>query len=192
MSSQLSATLEALILASDEPLTLVRLREVTGESANTLLSALDVLMMHYQSRGIQLCSVADGWQFRTHQDQSDVVAQLWENKAPRLSRAMLETLAIIVYQQPVTRAEIESIRGISVSSSIIGNLLERGWVRIVGRKDVPGRPHIYASAKQFLLDFNLDRLTDLPDAAQLLDEDIMNQLLEARRHARNRQHGEKE
>lgn len=170
--------IEALILASETPITLAKLRECLSLVESPMEPAIDNLQLHaclheleqhYAQRGIQLIQVAGGWQFRTHPKYADVVTQLWQKNAPRLSRSMLETLAVIAYQQPTTRGEIEALRGIRVSSSVMSGLLERGWVKIIGRKDVPGRPHIYGTSQQFLSDFGLKSLNDLPDSSQLVD-----------------------
>jgi len=162
--------IEALILASDEPLSFDKLRTLLEPvESSDVRDALNTLEHHYAERGIQLKQVAGGWQFRTAPACANIVEQLWQTRPSRLSRAMLETLAIIAYQQPTTRAEIEVLRGIKVSSSIIGGLLERGWVKVLGRKDVPGRPHLYGTNKQFLADFGLKSLQDLPDSSQLMD-----------------------
>ena len=165
----LSQQLEALIFASETPLTLEKMRHILQTDSSSLHQCLAELQAHYQTRGIQLQQVAGGWQFRTAAQHSEQVAKLWQTRAPKLSRAMLETLAIIAYQQPITRAEIEQLRGIRVSSSVLHGLMERGWVQIQGRKDVPGRPHIYGTGKSFLHDFGLHTLRDLPEAAQLVE-----------------------
>ncbi|MDQ6953832.1 MAG: SMC-Scp complex subunit ScpB [Mariprofundaceae bacterium] len=168
----LSQKVEALILASDEPISFEKLRLfLSPVDASKLHGALSILEEHYAGRGIQLKQIAGGWQFRTAPAYAGIVKQLWQTKAPRLSRSMLEILAIIAYQQPTTRAEIEAMRGMKVSSSIIGGLLERGWIKVLGRKDVPGRPHLYGTNKQFLADFGLNSLHDLPDSSQLVDVD---------------------
>ena len=172
----LARHIEALILASDEPISQDKLRNLLpGNESAAIRQALGELEQHYAERGIQLKQVAGGWQFRTAPDCAAIVEQLWQTRPPRLSRSMLETLAIIAYQQPTTRAEIEALRGIKVSSSIIGGLLDRGWIKIMGRKDVPGRPHLYGTSKQFLSDFGLNSLQDLPDSSQLLDESTSQQ-----------------
>jgi len=166
----LTQKVEALILASDEPLSFDKLRSLLEPIASaSVRDALTTLEQHYAERGIQLKQVAGGWQFRTAPVCADIVEQLWQTRPPRLSRSMLETLAIIAYQQPTTRAEIEALRGIKVSSSMIGGLLQRGWIKVLGRKDVPGRPHLYGTNKQFLTDFGLNSLQDLPDSSQLMD-----------------------
>ncbi len=166
----LTKNIEALILASDEPLSFDKLRSfLEPTESSDIRDALSQLEQHYAERGIQLKQVAGGWQFRTAPTCSNIVEKLWQTRPPRLSRSMLETLAIIAYQQPTTRAEIEVLRGIKVSSSIIGGLLERNWIKVLGRKDVPGRPHLYGTNKQFLADFGLNSLQDLPDSSQLMD-----------------------
>lgn len=170
-SENLAHRLEALIIACDEPLSLARMRELSGEGSGDIRSALGELQAHYSGRGITLEEVAGGWQFRSSPEYAPVVQQLWQTRPPKLSRSMLETLAIIAYRQPVTRAEIEVLRGLKLSSSIIGGLQERGWIKVLGRKEVPGRPHLYGTGKQFLVDFGLNSLADLPEIAQLMDQE---------------------
>ena len=177
----LSQQVEALILASEQPLTLGKMRQILLTDSAQLHQCLAELQAHYQTRGIQLQQVAGGWQFRTAPQYSDQVTQLWQTRAPKLSRTMLETLAIIAYQQPITRAEIEQLRGIRVSSSILHGLIERGWVQVQGRKDMPGRPHIYGTGKSFLHDFGLHSLRDLPEAAQLVDIHDIPQTMDSNR-----------
>lgn len=174
----LCAPIEALILASDEPVTLQKLRDLLGEDmlSSSIREALAALEAHYAERGINLVQVAGGWQFRTAPDHAELVRQLWHMKPPRLSRSALETLAIIAYRQPTTRAEIEALRGVKVSSQMVATLQERGWIKVLGRKEVPGRPHLFGTGKQFLIDFGLSSLKDLPDSAQLMDEDEIQQL----------------
>jgi segregation and condensation protein B len=180
--------IEALILAADEPLSLQRLRGLLEDAeSNDIRAAIAELEEHYGARGIRLEQVGGGWQFRTAPEHAETVTKLWQTRPPRLSRAMLETLAIIAYRQPTTRAEIEALRGTKVSSSVMGNLLERGWVKVVGRKEVPGRPHLYGTDRQFLIDFGLNSLRDLPDSSQLLDEEEIAQLVEE-----NQQHQEEQ
>jgi len=172
----LTKNIEALILASDEPLSFDKLRSfLEPTESSDIRDALSQLEQHYAERGIQLKQVAGGWQFRTAPTCTNIVEKLWQTRPPRLSRSMLETLAIIAYQQPTTRAEIEALRGIKVSSSIISGLLERRWIKVLGRKDVPGRPHLYGTNKQFLADFGLNSLQDLPDSSQLMDANALQQ-----------------
>ncbi len=165
--------LEALILASDEPVNIQKLREILDDdvSSSDIRQALAELEAHYSERGIRLQQIAGGWQLRTAPECAEIVQKLWQTRPSRLSRSMLETLAIIAYRQPTTRAEIEALRGVRLSSGMMASLQERGWVRVLGRKEVPGRPHLYGTGKQFLIDFGLDSLSDLPDSSQLLDEE---------------------
>ncbi len=178
---ELTNRIEALLLASDEPLSLQRLRGLLGEDIPSadIRAAVGELESHYGQRGIRIVKVAGGWQFRTAPEQAELVQRLWQVKPPRLSRSALETLAIIAYRQPTTRAEIEALRGVKVSSNIIASLQERGWIKVLGRKEVPGRPHLYGTGRQFLIDFGLDSLSDLPDSAQLMDEEEIQQMVEA-------------
>ncbi|MDX8401406.1 MAG: SMC-Scp complex subunit ScpB [Mariprofundaceae bacterium] len=173
--------LEALLLASDEPLTVARLRTLLGEAipGGEIRAALAELEAFYAARGIRIVQAAGGWQFRTAPEHAQVVQRLWESRPPRLSRAALETLAIIAYRQPTTRAEIEALRGVRVSSQVISGLQERGWIKVLGRKEVPGRPHLYGTTRQFLIDFGLESLKDLPDSSQLLDEDELAALAQS-------------
>jgi len=178
----LASQIEALMLASDEPVTLQKLRDLLGEQihasdlhSSDIRDVLADLENHYAERGINLVQAANGWQFRTAPAHAELVRRLWHIKAPRLSRSALETLAIIAYRQPTTRAEIEALRGVKVSSQMVATLQERGWIKVLGRKEVPGRPHLFGTGKQFLIDFGLGSLKDLPDSAQLMDEDEMQQ-----------------
>ena len=172
MTVQLSSQLEALLLASDEPLTLRKMQELIADADSAeLRSALGELESDYRERGIRLQQVAGGWQFRTAPEHADLVQQLWQTRPQKLSRSALETLAIIAYRQPTTRAEVEALRGVRVSSQVISTLQERNWIKVLGRKEVPGRPYLYGTGKAFLNDFGLNSLSDLPDSAQLLDDE---------------------
>ncbi|MDQ6959641.1 MAG: SMC-Scp complex subunit ScpB [Mariprofundaceae bacterium] len=168
----LSSRIEAVVFASDEPVPIQKLRDLLGNAASAdIRQTLIELQAGYSERGIRLQEVAGGWQFRSASEYASVVQQLWKTRPPRLSRSMLETLAIIAYRQPTTRAEIESLRGVKVSSAMVAALQERGWIKVLGRKDVPGRPHLYGTGKEFLTDFGLNTLHDLPDIADLMDND---------------------
>lgn len=166
---------EAALLAAGRPLTLERLRELFDEgrepSLDELRGALTSLALHYEGRSIELREVASGWRLQVRESFSPWVSRLWEERPQRYSRAMLETLALIAYRQPVTRGEIEDVRGVAVSSHIIKTLLEREWVRVVGHRDVPGRPAMYATTRQFLDHFNLRSLSELPPLAEVRDLD---------------------
>lgn len=162
---------EAALFAADKPLTLEQLQGLFDEglepTKEALIEALTALEAHYQTRGIQLTSLATGYRFQTRVNLAYWVQKLWEEKPPRLSRAVLETLALMAYRQPITRGEIEEIRGVSVSSHIVRTLMERGWIRVVGHKEVPGRPALYATTNDFLAYFNLQSLDELPSLAEL-------------------------
>jgi len=169
---KLEHRIEALLLAADEPLGVDRLRGLLGEvGAADIHTAIAELDAHYAERGIRLTQAAGGWQLRTAPECRDQVHLLWQTRPPKLSRSMLETLSIIAYRQPATRAEIEDLRGVSLSSSILAGLQERGWIKVLGRKEVPGRPHLYGTGKAFLVDFGLNSLSDLPEMSQLMDEE---------------------
>ncbi|MDQ6959335.1 MAG: SMC-Scp complex subunit ScpB [Mariprofundaceae bacterium] len=167
----LLSRIEALVFASDEPVSIQKLRDLLeGAASADIRQALSELQAHYNGRGIHLREVAGGWQFRSAPEFASIVQQLWKTRPPRLSRSMLETLAIIAYRQPATRAEIEALRGVKVSSSMVAALQERGWIKVLGRKEVPGRPHLYGTGKAFLVDFGLNTLGDLPDITELMDK----------------------
>jgi segregation and condensation protein B len=170
--------LEAILFAADQPLSVKQLLTFfSGEehvSKNDINAALQRLQSDYEKRGVQLKEVASGYRFQTHPDYKAYVSKHWEEKTQKYSRALLETLAIIVYRQPVTRAEIEDIRGVSVSSNIIKTLEERNWIRTVGHKEVPGRPAMLGSAQGFLDYFNLKSLDQLPNLTELTDLDSLN------------------
>jgi segregation and condensation protein B len=157
---------EAVLFASDKPLSLKQVQAVFPEWQQPALleleRALAEIMQDYRDRPVELKALASGYRFQVVQEMSPWVSRLFEEKPPRYSRALLETLSIIAYRQPVTRGEIEDIRGVVVSSSIIRTLLEREWIKVVAHKEVPGRPALYASTQQFLDYFNLSSLAQLP------------------------------
>ncbi|HDY99786.1 MAG TPA: SMC-Scp complex subunit ScpB, partial [Pseudomonas sabulinigri] len=169
--------LEAALLAAGRPLSLDKMRELFDEGLqpgnDDLRKALAKLKKHYSSRAIELREVASGWRLQVREAYTPWVSRLWEERPQRYSRALLETLALVAYRQPITRGEIEDIRGVAVSSQIVKTLLEREWVRIVGHRDVPGRPAMYATTRQFLDYFNLRSLNELPPLAAIRDLDDM-------------------
>ncbi|MBT3709411.1 MAG: SMC-Scp complex subunit ScpB [Gammaproteobacteria bacterium] len=179
---QLKRILEGALLAAGEPLSLDRLAQLFLDSERpdnkTLRATLRQIAKDFEGRGFALKEVASGWRFQVSDELSEWVARLWEEKPARYSRALLETLSLIAYRQPVTRGEIEEVRGVSVSSNIIRTLLEREWVRVVGHRDVPGRPAMYATTKTFLDYFNLKSLDELPVLAEIRDLDKINAELE--------------
>ncbi len=156
---------EAAILAADGPLSIQQLREIFDEQSVSTLEIKEVLSEIEKScdgRGFELNKVASGYRFQVRVDYSDWVSKLWKEKTPRYSRALLETLALIAYRQPITRGDIEDVRGVSVSSNIMRTLIERDWIKIIGHREAPGRPALYATTKAFLDYFNLERLDQLP------------------------------
>lgn len=164
---------EAALLAAGRPLTVDQLRGLFEEHERPARQVIEhVLMLLDEAcigRGFELKKVASGYRFQVRQDVAPWVGRLFEEKPQRYSRALLETLALIAYRQPITRGEIEDIRGVTVSSNIIRTLQEREWVRVVGHKDVPGRPAMYATTRQFLDYFNLTSLDELPPLAEIRD-----------------------
>ncbi|MET4694953.1 SMC-Scp complex subunit ScpB [Endozoicomonas lisbonensis] len=181
---QLQRILEGALLASNKPLTLEQMMALFPEEeapdANAFRDALVALSESCEGRGFELKQVASGYRFQVRQELAPWVGRLWEEKPQRYTRAMLETLALIAYRQPITRGEIEEIRGVSVSSNIIRTLQEREWIRVVGHRDVPGRPAMFATTRQFLDYFNLQNLTELPPLSEIRDlEEMAKQLNEA-------------
>ncbi len=179
---QLKNIIEGALLAAGQPLTVHRLLtlfEADGQpSRQEIHDALNMLHDEYESRGMELKEVASGFRIQVKQSLAPWVSKLWEERPARYSRALLETLALIVYRQPITRAEIEDVRGVSVSTSIIKTLLEREWVRVAGHKEVPGKPALYGTTSEFLDYFNLKSLDELPDLSELSDLDSIEKKFE--------------
>lgn len=172
---QLKQILEAAIFVADEPLDRERMQATVLEglkvSSKKLNQALDELQLDYRPRGVQLVEVASGFRFQSMDSLSPWLSKLWHEHVPRYSRAMMETLALIAYRQPITRGEIEDVRGVSVSSHIIKTLTERDWIKVVGHKEVPGRPALYATTREFLDYFSLKSLAELPPITSFGDFD---------------------
>lgn len=173
----LEKIMEALLLASDQPLSIDQLHRLLGDDLGVarkdLRDALDRLGQRLDGRASELVEVASGFRIQVRSEYAEWVARLWQEKPQRFSRALLETLALICYRQPITRGEIEEVRGVQVSSNILRTLLERGWVRELGVKEVPGRPALFGTTPQFLDDFNLKSLDQLPSLPEIKD---LNQL----------------
>jgi segregation and condensation protein B len=172
---------EAALLAAGQPMGLAQLTALFAEgepaAADAVAQAITELKADCAERGVELVEVASGFRFQVRQDVHPHVARLWTERQTRYSRALLETLALIAYRQPITRAEIEQIRGVVVSASIIRTLEEREWVRVVGHRDVPGRPALFGTTRQFLDYFNLKSLDELPPLAEIRDlEELEPQL----------------
>lgn len=170
--------IEAALMAAGQPLSIDRLLTLFLDeqqpSRDEIRSALKSLSEQCDNRGVELKEVNSGFRYQAKQDYAQWVARLWEEKPPRYSRALLETLSLIAYRQPITRGEIEDVRGVSVSTNIMKTLLERDWVKVVGHRDVPGKPAMYATTRQFLDYFNLKSLSDLPTLAEIRDIDTIN------------------
>jgi len=178
-NTKLKKIIEGALLAASQPLSVEQLEKlfVEGEERPTrdeIREALSELEGDCAERGYELKQVASGYRFQVRQEYAHWVGRLWEEKPPRYSRATLETLALIAYRQPITRAEIEEIRGVSVSSNIIKSLTERDWIRVVGHRDVPGKPAMYGTTRGFLDYFNLKSLDELPTLAELRDLDKLH------------------
>ncbi len=171
VDTELKKIIEALLFASDSPMTLQQLQAVFPEletpSKQAIQAVIDKITIDYQASAIELHQVASGWRFQVKTEQASWVARLFTQKPPKYSRALLETIAIIAYQQPVTRGDIEEIRGVSVSTYMIETLLDREWVKVAGHKEVPGRPALYVTTKEFLDYFNLASLDDMPALQEL-------------------------
>lgn len=165
--------IEAALFAADQPLSVDVLLSLFVDqlqpSRTEVVTVLSKLEEDYRDRGVELAQVASGYRFQVRQDYGEWVTRLWDRKPARYSRAMMETLSIIAYRQPVTRAEIEEIRGVGLSSSILKTLQERDWIRSVGHRDLPGRPTLYATSKPFLDYFGLKGLDELPPLADIRD-----------------------
>jgi len=172
--TEIKHVVEAALLAAGRPLTIERLGELFAAKGSapdraTLKRVLDALQADYERRGIELKEVASGWRIQIKRTMTDWLQPLWEERAPRYTRALLETLALVAYRQPITRAEIEEVRGVVVSTNIVRTLLERNWIRVVGHRDVPGKPAMFGTTREFLDYFGLKKLEDLPTLAEIKD-----------------------
>lgn len=169
---------EALLMAADAPLSvdrLITLLDNHGAPDRAAVQlALQALLARYADAAVDLVEVAGGWRFQVGTDYAVLVARLWEERPPKLSRAMLETLALICYRQPIARSEIEQVRGVSVSSSIIKTLQEFDWIKVVAHREVPGRPALFGTTRQFLDDFGVKKLDDLPSLPEIKDLDALD------------------
>lgn len=172
-ANEIKHFIEAALLAAGRPLNIDQLKALfdgrTAPEKAEIRQAIATLNEEYEERGIVVSEVASGFRMQVKSTMADRLHKLWEERPPRYSRALFETLALIAYRQPITRGDIEEIRGVSVSSNIIRQLLERDWVRVVGHRDVPGRPAMFGTTKGFLDYFSLKKLDDLPPLADLSD-----------------------
>ena len=172
MEIKLSVILEALLLSASRPISLddiIKVFEDPKPSKDEIRKALNQIDQDCLTRGIELKKTASGYRLQVKQSLSQYIAKLWEEKPQKFSKATLETLSLIAYKQPITRGEIEEIRGVAVGTQLIRGLMERGWVKIVGQRDVPGRPSLYSTTKEFLDYFGLQHLRELPELPSLPD-----------------------
>ena len=181
---QVQRIVEGAIMAAGKPLSLDQLQALFDEKEQPTRTVLEHAISRIQhtceDRGFELKKVASGWRFQVRESLSPWVSRLWEEKPQRYSRALLETLALIAYRQPVTRGDIEDVRGVSVNTNIIRTLLDREWIRVVGQRDVPGRPSMYATTRQFLDYFNLQSLDELPSLVEVRDLETISREVEDR------------
>ena len=173
---KLKNILEAVLMATDKPMTVQQLDAIfNGDedrpTRDEIRKGLHELADDYTDRGFELKQVASGFRIQVKQGFSEWVGRLWEEKPARYTRALLETMSLIAYRQPITRGEIEEVRGVSVSSNIIRTLQEREWIKVLGHKDVPGKPALYGTSREFLDYFNLKSLDELPSLAEIKDLD---------------------
>ena len=180
-SLPLKQIIEGAILAAEAPLSIDQLMQLFEDDEPERVDVRDVLQeieQDCEGRGFELKHVASGYRFQVRSSYGEWVSRLWKEKPPRYSRALLETLALIAYKQPITRGDVEEIRGVAVSTNIMRTLLEREWVRIVGHRDVPGHPALYATTKSFLDYFNLRNLDELPSLSEIKDLTQVNEELD--------------
>ena len=180
--NEIKNIVEALLLSSGEPLSADRMHKIINSkelcSKADILEAIDSLKNDYENKEIEISSVASGYRIQAKSTINDFLNIIYAEKTPRYSRALMETLSIIAYKQPVTRGDIESIRGVSVSSSIMRTLTDRNWIKIVGYRDVPGKPAMFSTTNEFLDYFGLEKLSELPDLPEIKEPENLNLDLE--------------
>lgn len=173
MEHKLTQVIEAILLSASRPLDIQEIERVFHDNETPtreeIRQALTEIEEQCLDRGVELKKVSSGYRLQVRQDLSIYVAKLWEERPQRFSKATLETLALIAYRQPITRGEIEEIRGVTIGTQLMRGLMERGWVKIVGQRDVPGRPSLYSTTKEFLDYFGLQHLRELPELPELPD-----------------------
>lgn len=181
--SQIKNIVEALLLSSGEPLSADRIHKIINSKESCtkaeVLEAIDSLKIDYENKEIEISRVASGFRIQAKASINDFLNIIYAEKTPRYSRALMETLSIIAYKQPVTRGDIESIRGVSVSSSIMRTLTDRNWIKIVGYRDVPGKPAMFSTTNEFLDYFGLEKLSELPDLPDIKEPQNLSLDLEA-------------
>ena len=176
--NQIKNIVEALLLSSGEPLSADRIHKIINSKESCtkadILEAIDSLNIDYENKEIEISRVASGFRIQAKSSINDFLNIIYAEKTPRYSRALMETLSIIAYKQPVTRGDIESIRGVSVSSSIMRTLTDRNWIKIVGYRDVPGKPAMFSTTNEFLDYFGLEKLSELPDLPDIKEPQNLN------------------
>ena len=185
MNKSLINSVEALLFGAGRPLTLSEIRNILNNNGGTIelsdiKKSLNMLEERYINTSIEIQEVASGYRLNIKQEHSSSLGNIWNDKTPRISKALMETISIIAFKQPVTRGDIEDIRGVSVSTRSIRSLLERNWIRISGTRDVPGRPALYSTTKDFLDDLNLKSISDLPELPEITDDskdDFLSQVV---------------
>ena len=185
MNKSLINSIEALLFGAGRPLTLSEIRNILNNNGGTtelsdIKKSLNMLEERYINTSIEIQEVASGYRLNIKQEHSSSLGNIWNDKTPRISKALMETISIIAFKQPVTRGDIEDIRGVSVSTRSIRSLLERNWIRVSGTRDVPGRPALYSTTKDFLDDLNLKSISDLPELPEITDDskdDFLSQVV---------------
>ncbi len=185
MNKSLINSIEALLFGAGRPLTLSEIRNILNNNGGTIelsdiKKSLNMLEERYINTSIEIQEVASGYRLNIKQEHSSSLGNIWNDKTPRISKALMETISIIAFKQPVTRGDIEDIRGVSVSTRSIRSLLERNWIRVSGTRDVPGRPALYSTTKDFLDDMNLKSVSDLPELPEITDDlkdDFLSQVV---------------
>ena len=174
LSKSLTNSIEALLFGAGRPITLSEIRNILSNNGNIvelsdIKKSLNMLEERYIDTSIEVQEVASGYRLNIKQEHSSSLGNIWNDKSPRISKALMETISIIAYKQPVTRGDIEDIRGVSVSTRSIRSLLERNWIKVSGARDVPGRPALYSTTKDFLDDLNLKSVSDLPELPDIIN-----------------------
>lgn len=174
LSKSLTNSIEALLFGAGRPITLSEIRNILSNNGNIvelsdIKKSLNMLEERYTDTSIEVQEVASGYRLNIKQEHSSSLGNIWNDKSPRISKALMETISIIAYKQPVTRGDIEDIRGVSVSTRSIRSLLERNWIKVSGTRDVPGRPALYSTTKDFLDDLNLKSVSDLPELPDIIN-----------------------
>ncbi len=185
MNKSLINSIEALLFGAGRPLTLSEIRNILNNNGGTIelsdiKKSLNMLEERYINTSIEIQEVASGYRLNIKQEHSSSLGNIWNDKTPRISKALMETISIIAFKQPVTRGDIEDIRGVSVSTRSIRSLLERNWIKVSGSRDVPGRPALYSTTKDFLDDLNLKSISDLPELPEITDDskdDFLSQVV---------------